>query len=205
MIDPGARVLDIGCGDGALARLSRSAQESRRPRHGAEPIGRQLLCRPRAFGHSGRRRSRSRSLPDRRLRRRGAEPDPCRRRDSRARCSRPSSASAGAPSSRSRISASGEFACTCCSAVGCRCRISSLIRGTKPPTSISARSATSLRCATTSVSVSSAASPSTVTGNPILSIRMGAWRICSLSRAYSSCPESREGADAAAVPSVRRT
>ena len=69
MVMPGARVLDVGCGDGALLGSSRrdqagatvAALRSDRPSVNA-CVGRGLL------GHPGRRRPRSRRLPRRRLR-----------------------------------------------------------------------------------------------------------------------------------------
>ena len=67
MIEPGSRVLDIGCGDGALLGLSGAREGGRCARHGIEPVRRQCLRAARAVGHPGRRRPRSRRLPDRRL------------------------------------------------------------------------------------------------------------------------------------------
>ena len=63
-------------------------------------------------GDPGRRRHRSRRLSRRRLRLRHPVARPCRRRASRARCWRTCCASAGAPSSRSRISAIGACGCS---------------------------------------------------------------------------------------------
>ena len=62
MIEPGARVLDIGCGDGALLGLSGAREGRRRPRHRDQPVRRQCLRRPRPGGDPGRRRQRPRRL-----------------------------------------------------------------------------------------------------------------------------------------------
>ena len=62
MIEPGTRVLDIGCGDGAL--LAYLAREKSVDARGIElePIRRQRLRAARPVGDPGRRRQRPRRL-----------------------------------------------------------------------------------------------------------------------------------------------
>ena len=106
-----------GCSTSAAATARCSTisctPRGRRPRHRAQPGGRQCLRRPGPVGHPGRRRHRSRRLSRRRLRLRHPVARPCRRRASRARCWSSCCASAAAPSSRSPISAIGACAGIC--------------------------------------------------------------------------------------------
>ena len=185
MIEPGARVLDIGCGDGALlAHLVRHKNVDGRGMelsqsgvnscvgHGLPVIqgdaDRDLAAYPTgAFDVVVLSQTLQATREPRKL-------------------IETLVGSAGAPLSHSRISAFGGSGYTCCFAAGCRCRISSPIRGMTRPTSISARSAILSRCAMRSASVSSAVSPLIATGSPIHSIHMEAWQICSPSRACLS-------------------
>ncbi len=68
MVTPGARVLDIGCGDGTLAALACREARRGRPRHRAEPSGGELLRGARPVRDPGRRRHRPCLLPGPRLR-----------------------------------------------------------------------------------------------------------------------------------------
>ena len=73
-VTPGARVLDVGCGDGALLeRLSREAGVDARGLELSQ--GRQRCGRARPLGDPGRRRHRSRRLSRRRFRLRHPQPD----------------------------------------------------------------------------------------------------------------------------------
>ena len=72
---PGARVLDVGCGDGALLELLEAEKQRRRARHRAVAEGRQRGRGARPLGRPGRRRPRPRRLSRRRLRLRHPQPD----------------------------------------------------------------------------------------------------------------------------------
>ena len=68
MVTPGARVLDVGCGDGELLRLLGETARRRWPRHRAVARGRERMRRQGPRGDPGRRRHRPRRLSERCLR-----------------------------------------------------------------------------------------------------------------------------------------
>ncbi len=107
MIEPGARVLDIGCGDGAL--LAYLARHKGVDGRGIElsQSGVNACVRHGLSVIQGDADSDLDAYPDRRLRLRRAEPDVAGDARSRGGCSRSWCASAGARSCRSRISAIG--------------------------------------------------------------------------------------------------
>ena len=106
-IAPGARVLDVGCGDGALLALlrDRNGVDGRGNRDRARQ--RRRRPRPGPAGDPGRRGHRPRRLSRRRVRLRRPVPDDPGDAPARARCSSTCCASASGPSSRSPISAIG--------------------------------------------------------------------------------------------------
>ena len=110
MVETGARVLDVGCGDGELLRPACGHQGRRRARHGDFAKGRQRLRRQGAFGRAGRRRHRSRRLSRRRLRLCHPVADAAGDPQPAAWCWSRCCASASAPSSPSPISAIGASA-----------------------------------------------------------------------------------------------
>ena len=135
----GARVLDVGCGDGELLRILETPRR-RRPRHRAVARGRERMRRQGPCGGAGRRRHRSGRLSGRCLRLRhpvaDLAGDAAAARRARAHAAhRPPRASC-----RFRISATGASACRSCSAATCRRPTICRTRGTKRPTSTSAAS-----------------------------------------------------------------
>ncbi len=119
MVEPGARVLDVGCGDGTLLTLLRD-------RRGSTDAASSFPARASATASPRASRS-SRATPTRTLPTTRTTPSitsSCRRRSRRraspASCSNTSCASAAAPSSRFRISAIGGCAAIWRCAAGCR-------------------------------------------------------------------------------------
>ena len=158
MVEPGARALDVGCGDGALLAYLRELQAGRCARHGAQPGRRECLRRQRPVGDPGRRRHRPARLSRRRLRLRDPEPDAA----GDARAARGAAADAAGrqagdrvvPQLRALAGAAAPGVRRPHAARRRRCPSS----GTTRPTSISAASTTSARCAATWACGSSAPS-----------------------------------------------
>ena len=147
MVERGAKVLDVGCGDGELLRLLGGDAQRRRPRHRAVARGRERRRGQGPRRDPGRRRHRPVGLSERRLRLRDpvadAAGDAAAARRARAHAAhRPARRSC-----RSRISATGGSACRSCSAGTCRGPTTCPMRGGNRPTSTSAPSRTSASCA----------------------------------------------------------
>ena len=114
LIAPRAKVLDVGCGDGALLEYPADRQAGRRARHGTVAARRQRMRLARPVGDPGRRRPRPRLLPRQGLRLRRSCRRPCRRPATRRPCWTTCCGSASTPSSRFPISAIGGCAFRCC-------------------------------------------------------------------------------------------
>ena len=133
MVEPGAKVLDVGCGDGELLRL---LGETRNVDGRGIELSREGVNEGVAKGLAviqGDADTDLVGLSRRRLRLRDPVADACRRRASRASCSSTCCASAGTRSCRSRISATGGSGCRSCSAATCRAPTTCRMRGRTSP------------------------------------------------------------------------
>ena len=144
MVQRGARVLDVGCGDGELLRLLES--------RGVDGRGIELSregvneCVAKGLAVVQGDADTDLELSGRRLRLRHPVADFAGDAPAAARCSSICCASAATASCRSRISAIGASACRYSSAAICRARKTCPIPGTTPRTSISAASRIFANC-----------------------------------------------------------